>query len=195
MKRFNLLLLSLLLMLGLTACSTIPVNQDYDANANFSAIKTIKWLPLALQTTPKANEFAQQQPLIAKRIQGAIAQSLLAKGIKVSDQAHDAYITYHVSVESKLRADPFTTTFGFGTFGRHGGIVFQTAPELYEVEEGKLVIDILNLQGEVIWRGISTSLLTEQATPQQTTEWVNRVVDRVLQQYPPKNSKSIGNTQ
>lgn len=185
MKRFNITLFSLLLILGLAGCSTIPVNQDYDSTTNFTGIKSMQWLPATQQTEPKASEFVKQQPLIAKRIQSAISQSLSAKGIKLVNQSADAYITYHVSVQSKLRSEPFTTTFGFGTFGRRGGIVFQTAPELYEVDEGKLVIDILNLQEEVIWRGISTSLLTEQATPQQTTELVNRVVDKVLQQYPP----------
>ncbi|MEA3405862.1 MAG: DUF4136 domain-containing protein [Pseudomonadota bacterium] len=186
MKQFNVAILGLLLIFGVTGCSTIPVNQDYDSSANFSGIKSMQWLPTAQQTEPKASEFVKQQPLIAKRIQSAITLSLSAKGIELVDQSADAYITYHVSVQSKLRSEPFTTSFGFGTFGRRGGIVFHSAPELYEYDEGKLVIDILNLQGEVIWRGISTSLLTEQSSPQQTTELVNQVVNKVLQQYPPK---------
>ncbi len=184
--RFYLSLITLLITITLSGCSHIPVNQDYDDTADFNAIKSMQWLPAAQQSKPSAVEFEQQQPLIAKRIRNAIANSLAAKNIALSTQSADAYITYHVSVQTKLRTEPFTTTIGFGSFGYHGGFLFQTTPDLVEYEEGKLVIDVLNRQGQVIWRGISTTHLTEQSTPQKTTELVDAVVNKVLSQYPPK---------
>ena len=182
------ILISVVLIAGLAGCSTIPINQDYDASANFSAIKKVQWLPVQQQSQPTAHEFAKQNPLIAKRIQNAIQSNLAAKGVALVNDQADAFVTYHFSIESKLRSEPFTTSFGFGTFRRHSGIMFNTAPELYEVEEGKLVIDILDMRGNLIWRGISPSLLKEQATPTKTTELVNAVVGKVLSQYPPKSN-------
>lgn len=178
--------LLLALTLGLAGCTNIPVNQDYDASANFSAIKKVQWLPVQQQTKPTAHEFQKQSPLIAKRIQNAIQSSLLTQGVALVNDQADAFITYRFSVESKLRSDPFNTSIGFGSFNRHAGFMFNSRPELYEYEEGKLVIDILDMRGNLIWRGISQSLLTEQATPAETTNLVNAVVAKVLSQFPPK---------
>lgn len=174
------------LLLGLAGCSNIPINQDYDASADFSAIKKVQWLPVQQQVKPTAHDFQKQNPLIAKRIQNAIQASLATKGIALVNDQADAFVTYRFSVENKLRSDPFRTSFGFGTFSRHSGIMFNTSPDFYEYEEGTLVIDILDMRGNLLWRGISQSLLTEQSTPAETTKLVNAVVEKVLSQYPPK---------
>ncbi|MBN2866344.1 MAG: DUF4136 domain-containing protein [Thiotrichales bacterium] len=191
MKTFATALISLTLVFGLSGCSTIPVNQDYDTSANFSAIKKVQWLPVQQQTEPTAYEFQKQNPLIAKRIQNAIQNSLASRGVALVNDQADAFVTYRFSVDSKLRTDNFRTSigFGFGSFSRHGGLMLNTAPDLYEVEEGKLVIDILDMRGNLIWRGISPSLLKEQSTPAETTQLVNAVVDKILSQYPPKPIK------
>ena len=175
----------LAIALGLTGCSSIPINQDYDASANFSVIKKVQWLPEQQQTSPAAQAFQKQNPLIAKRIQNAIQSSLAKKGIALVNDQADAFVNYQFSVESKLRSDPFNTSIGFGSFNRHAGFMFNTRPELYEYDEGNLVIDILDMRGNLIWRGMSPSLLTEQSTPAETTNLVNRVVEKVLSQYPP----------
>lgn len=182
-------LFALLLSLLISGCTTVPVNQDYDSTADFSAIRSVEWLPASMQVIPKASEFERQQPLIAKRIQKAIQQSLSRKGIALLPEKADAYVTYHVVVKSSLRAEPVTTSFGIGTFGRHGGVLFHTVPEVYEYEERTLLIDILNRQGNVLWRGSSPTFLTQQSTPQKTTELVNAVVRKILAQYPPDVSR------
>jgi len=188
MKSFFSVLVSFFLVLGLVGCSSIPINQDYDTSANFNAIKKVQWLPVQQQTKPTAYEFEKQNPLIAKRIQNAIQSSLQSKGVALVNDQADAFVTYRFSVESKLRSEPFRTSigFGFGSFGRHGGFLFNTAPELYEYDEGNLVIDILDMRGNLIWRGMSPSLLKEQSSPEETTKLVNAVVAKVLSQYPPK---------
>ena len=174
------------LLLGLVGCSNIPINQDYDASADFDAIKKVQWLPIQQQTQPTADAFRKESPLIAKRIENAIQSSLASRGVTLVNDQADAFVTYHFSIENRLRSDPFRTNIGFGSFGRYGGVMFNTAPELYEYEEGKLVIDILDMRGNLLWRGISQSLLTEQSTPDETTNLVNAVVAKVLSQYPPK---------
>jgi len=191
MKTFTTAIISFFLVMGLTGCSSIPVNQDYDASANFGAIKKVQWLPVQQQTEPTAQAFEKQNPLIAKRIRNAIQSSLAAKGIALVNDQADAFVSYRFSVESKLRTDNVRTSigFGFGHFSRHGGLMFNTAPDLYEYDEGKLVIDILDMRGNLIWRGISPSLLEEQSTPAETTQLVNDVVAKVLSQYPPKPVK------
>lgn len=173
--------------LFLVGCSSVPTNQDYDTNFDFSSIKSLEWLPATKQTLPKAISFEQQNPLIAKRIQMAITEQFAQKGVAMRTAGlSDAYITYHYSTKRVLQQEPVSTSFGFGVFGSHSGVMFRTNPDLYEVEEGRLVIDILNKNNQLLWRGISPSLLTEQATPQETTATVQQIVASILAQYPPK---------
>jgi hypothetical protein len=176
-----------LVTITLTGCSNVPVNQDYDTGFNFSSISSVEWLPENQQTPPKAATFAKQNPLIAKRIQIAILTELKRKGITSRTPGlADAYVTYHYSTERVLQSDPFSTSVGLGVFGNHGGFMFQTQPDLYESKEGKLIIDIISRKGQLLWRGIGSSLITEQNSPQATTEQVNKVVASILAQYPPK---------
>ncbi|WP_373017831.1 DUF4136 domain-containing protein [Thiomicrorhabdus sp.] len=177
---------SLLLSLFLVGCSGFPVNQDYDVNADFSKIKILQWLPESQQSIPKASDYAKQNPLIAKRIENAIAANLSAKGMILAPDQADAFITYHVVVKKMLRSEPASPTFGFGYWSHHAGIMFHTPPEIYEYEDGTLIIDIIDLKGNLLWRGSSNTYLVEQETPTKTTELVNAVVAKVMAQYPPK---------
>lgn len=175
------------LSLSLIGCSSVPVNQDYDTSYDFSKIRSVEWLPATRQTEPKASTFEQQNPLIAKRIQNAITEQLQLKGIATRQSGlADAFVTYHYSTKRVLQADPVSTSFGFGMYSRHSGVMFRTSPDIYEYEEGRLVIDIIGRNNQLLWRGISPSRLVEQATPAETTARVNEVVASILAQYPPK---------
>lgn len=175
----------MLTLLAFGGCSGISVYQDYDPQVNLNAIKTLQWLPASMQVSPKAVEFAQQHPLLASRIEQATASSLHSQGLRLQTDNANAYITYHVEFKTVLRPDPLSPTFGFGAFGRHSGVMLQTPPQYYEEEEGRLIIDILDINGRVLWRGSSPALITEQATPQQTTEYIQAVVSKILTQFPP----------
>ncbi|MDG6772759.1 DUF4136 domain-containing protein [Thiomicrorhabdus sp. ZW0627] len=189
MKFFHktfLIISTLFLTLVLFGCSGIPVNQDYDVNADFSKIRILQWLPESQQSIPKASEYAKQNPLIAKRIENAIAANLSSKGMILAPGKADAYITYHMVIKKMLRSDPVSPTFGFGFWGHHTGVMFHTPQEIYEYEDGTLIIDIIDLDGNLLWRGSSNTYLVEQGTPAKTTELVNAVVGKVMAQYPPK---------
>jgi len=171
----------------LSACSGIQVSQDYDDKANFSSIKTLQWVPNEKQIDPKASDFAKKNPLIAKRIEKAITDEMQAKGYHFVTQSPDAFITYHIGTQSKIRSQPVSTSIGFGTFGGggFGGIGIQTSPDVEQYEEGRLVIDILDTHQKLLWRGTSTTYLEDHLNSEETTELVNKVVQKLLAQYPP----------
>ncbi|BBP43984.1 DUF4136 domain-containing protein [Thiosulfativibrio zosterae] len=176
--------------LTLTGCSQIPVNQDYDSKATFTALTQFQWLPENQQVEPTAKSFATQNPLLAKRIENAIIQEIQAKGLTFSTESANAYVTYHVSSQSKLRTVPASTTIGFGigSWGRYGGIGFQSGQDIQEYDEGKIQIDILDSNGQLMWRGISPTRIVEQSSPEKTTEFINEVVKKILAQFPPQKS-------
>lgn len=175
----------------LSACSGIQVSQDYDDKANFTNIKTLQWVPDDKQIDPKATEFAKKNPLIAKRIEKAITTEMQAKGHQFVTQNPDAFITYHVGTKSKIRSQPVTTSIGFGTFGggSFGGIGIQTSPDVEQYEEGRLVIDILDKNQKLLWRGTSTTYIEDHLSSEETTELVNELVQKLLAQYPPNTTK------
>ncbi|MDG4812173.1 DUF4136 domain-containing protein [Hydrogenovibrio sp. 3SP14C1] len=175
----------------LSGCSGIQVSQDYDDKANFGSIKTLQWVPNDKQIDPKASDFAEKNPLIAKRVENAITNEMQAKDYKFVTQNPDAFITYHIGTKSKIRSQPVSTSIGFGTFGggSFGGIGFQTSPDVEQYEEGRLVVDILDTNQKLLWRGTSTTYLEDHLSSEETTELVNKVVKKLLAQYPPGAQK------
>ncbi|MPQ76872.1 DUF4136 domain-containing protein [Hydrogenovibrio sp. JE_KL2] len=176
-------------LLLLSGCSMIQVSQDYDPKADFTQLHSYQWLPADMQTKPKATDFEKTNPLIAKRIETALVHELNLKGQSIVDKGADAYITYHISSVSKIRSSPVTTSIGFGS-GLGGGVYtgfgFQTGSDVEQYQEGQLVVDILSLKGQLLWRGTSSTPLEDHSTPEETTKLVNEIVQKLMAQYPPK---------
>lgn len=186
---FSRLLPVLFALVTLAGCSTIQVSQDYDNSTDFSQIHSFQWLPAAKQSKPKAADFNKQNPLIAKRIENAITHEMNLKGQPIVNQGADAYITYHIASVQKIRSSPVTTSIGFGTGisgGLYTGFGFQSGNNVEPYDEGQLVVDILSLKGQLLWRGTSTTPLEEHSTPEETTKLINKIVQKLLAQYPPK---------
>ncbi len=54
-------------------------------------------------------------------------------------------------------------------------------------DQGTLLIDVSEVSsGELIWRGISTQIVSDHSNPEKATENVNATVEKILQQFPPK---------
>ncbi|WP_319381020.1 DUF4136 domain-containing protein [Thiomicrorhabdus sp.] len=185
LNTFGKLLFGLFFITLVGGCS-LPVQKDYDPQAAFDAIRTLQWLPAERQVAPKAADYANQQPLLAKRLEQAVINNLNSKGLLLTPDQPDAFITYHIDTYKRLRPDPVSISYGFGGFWRHGGVFFETAPDYIEETEGSITLDILNAQGELIWRSSLAVLLRQQETPQATERWIQALVDRLLADFPPK---------
>ena len=173
----------------LSSCSSIQVSQDYQPGADFSQYKSYEWLPENMQTKPKQATFEKQNQLIAERINSAIVGDFKKKGFSFVESGADAYVTYHIKVSTKIRSLPVTTTIGVGTYWNHGSIGMQTSPEVEQYEEGTLIVDVLDKNNKLLWRGTSTTYVEQHSDPQDTTKLVNEVVAKLLEQYPPKKKK------
>jgi hypothetical protein len=177
-------------LLWLGGCSTVEVSHDYERQANFSQIQSLMWLPAQAQTTPKAADFAKENPLIAKRIEQAIQDQLPAKGLTLveADTDSDAYITYHASTEKTLSSSPFGTSIGMGTGtgSVFGGVLWRTGPDLETHNESVLKIDLLDRSHNLIWRGTGTTVLPDHPDATTLDERIREMVQKVLQQYPPQ---------
>lgn len=174
-------------IMALQACSGITVSQDYDQAFDFSGLNTFSWKP------NENNEYGLiDNDLVDKRIRSAIEVNLLAKAYQQIDSGQpDFFISYHMTVEQKVSTSNVSTgvSIGRSSRGSYGGIGvgIGTGGTVRTYDQGTLLIDVTgSSSGELIWRGISTQIVSEHSNPEKSTENVNATVEKMLQQFPPK---------
>ncbi|HXZ85747.1 MAG TPA: DUF4136 domain-containing protein [Myxococcota bacterium] len=174
---------ALVLLLALSACSSVQVKQDWDPQANFAALHRWSWQSSTPVVTgnPRLDD-----PLVHKRIQGALADTLRTKGYAQTTSKPDFLVTYHIAIEQKLDAQTIYT--GYGPYrGWYGVGGTQTVVEQYDL--GTLLVDFIDPNtNNVIWRGTAQSRLQELKTPEEREARVKDAVERLLAQFPPTQS-------
>lgn len=187
LRRFTLLALALLLLLGLTACRTFKVRSDWDESVSFDGMRRFAWLePPALEG---ADPFADNS-LLRKRVRVVIETNLTGRGFERVENPADAdfLVTYGVLLDEKLRVNGGVTTYGgYGGYGRWpvglGGSY--GAPDVRNYQESTLIIDFLNpASKDLVWRGWASGILQtrDRDSGQQRFE---AGIKAVLDAFPP----------
>jgi hypothetical protein len=159
-------------------CATPQVSVDYDSSRDFSRYKTFAW---AKEFREESGETWIDNPSVNERVRAAVEKDLLSKGYKkVSGDSADFYVVYHLSMGRMFDTQPTRGHISIGGIGlsSRGGT---------KKEEGLLLIKVNDAKtGETAWRGLTPCRLEEQLTPEQTTEIINKSVEKILAQFPPK---------
>lgn len=183
----------LLLSVPLVSCSTIQVSEDFDPSTDFSSLKTFAWQSTEQE---KTGDIRIDNPLLDKRIRESVNRSLSEKGFQTSDQSgHDFYVAYKMTIQRRIESDNVSTGIGvgFGTYGRRGGVGISTGGSVNEYDEALIVIDIINAEdNELLWRGTSTSRVSQHSTPEKTTEAINENIEKIMAQFPPGKKQEEG---
>jgi hypothetical protein len=180
------LLLFIFLILSISACSSVKVSQDYDLDKPLPVLKTYLW-QTAAQT--KTGDVRVDNPLLNERIRGAVDRVLAQKGLQpAAAGTPDFKVAYQLSINQKIKSDDVRggVGFGMGSYGRHGGVAIGTGSTVTTYDEGLLVIDFTNAQGDLLWRGNGTRYLPEHTNPEKTEKIYNELVEKILEQFPPK---------
>jgi len=172
-------------------CASQPAGYDYDDSVDFSQLQRWTWLVQA-QENPSTDPRIDN-PLLKKRIEASLSRTLEAKGYEKSDmQAADFEVGYLVTVQKKLSSSGVSTSVGFGRNSGGSGFGISIAgpgSQPREYEEGTLIIDIRDKASDrLVWRGSSTSRLGRAATPEESQEKINTIVEEILANFPPKRS-------
>jgi len=184
MKRLFLFVL-LLLVSTIVACSSVRVSQDYDLAKPLPVLKSYQWLTAEQTTT---GDVRVDNPLLNERIRRAIDRVLQEKGYQAEPTGRvDFQVAYQYTIRQRLRSDDVSGTFGFGvgTYGRHGGVAVGTGHHVSQYDEGLLVIDLTDNQGNLLWRGQGTRYLPTHPKPEKTEKIYNELVEKILAQFPP----------
>ena len=169
-------LLSLPVFFG---CSSISVSSDYRESTDFSKLKTFSWM---LKTPEGDFDLGGANQMARQRIQEAVAAELANKGyIEIIAGDSDFHVTYFSRTEERIQVQPMR-----GPVIRPMGMGYA---EVYQYEEGTLIIDLLDAKKQdIIWRGVAKGVVDWQGTTGGQTGLIDEAVQKVLAQFPPKRS-------
>lgn len=163
----------LLIIIG---CASSKVVYDYDSQTDFSQYKTFNFFEDAGKGL---NE------LDVKRVTYEITAALEAKGMRLTENP-DMYINILSEERESLNRNTIGVGLGSGGrnvgFGISGGIPIESR----KINQ-QLTIDFVESKdNQLIWQGIATSEIREKATPEQKKIHFQKVVGKVINNYPPK---------
>ena len=184
----------IILKYAITGCTSVKVSTDYDAAADFSALKSFTWYePSMTETTRYA-----ASDIMHKRIRSAIEGGLTTKGYETGTNIPDFYINYSVTTEDKIDVDTYSTyggyapgwgwRAGYGYRGMYLGVdVVTTEVDVDQYKQGTLILDIIDpASGQLIWRGLASKRLPSSADTERLNKLVNEVVAELLKNFPPE---------
>ncbi|MBQ4848850.1 DUF4136 domain-containing protein [Pseudoalteromonas sp. MMG012] len=167
----------------ISACSNTP-DWDYDKSVKFTNYKTFSWSADADLKNNGGNAY-QINDLMEKRVRNAIIEAMLKHNIKlVESENADVLVNYHASVDSKIEADSFNTSYS--ARWNYWGFGYQTQTHAREYDVGTLVIDVIDkASNQLVWRGAKEGRLRNKQNPEQRTTSVNKTVFAILENFPP----------
>ena len=167
-------LLSLIILITLSSCSSVMVNADYDKKVSFTNYKSYAYLKSGIDK-------AEISDLDKKRILNAIDEVMPAKGLSKSDTP-DVLIS--IFTKERERVDVHQN-FGWGWgwgWNPYWGMGFNS---VYTTPEGTLFIDIIDAKTkELVWQGEGSGYLTKNIEKKEAR--IKEFVSKILEQYPPK---------
>jgi len=158
-----------------SACSSLSVNVDYDPDFDFSLQNSF-----AIVHYNKEGE----DTLFNDRLIEALETELLAKRyIKKDKDTTDLIFVFHVNVENKTDIDTDYIRLGYSRYGYSGHMMATT--RTYKYKKGTLIIDALNPKdNKIVFRSIATDILKTHNTPEERTEYLNKVINEAMKDFP-----------
>lgn len=161
------------LVIGLSACTTINVNATVADGIDFDNYRTFAQAPPVESARPAG--VGGYSSITEDNIQREIALNLEAKGLSKTS-VDNADIVVRFSTSGK----PQTDVWGGGGWGYYGGGTVTTTHYV----QGTLVIDIFDAnKRKLVWHGWGTAKIFESDA---SGKLVPRAVEKILKQYPPR---------
>jgi hypothetical protein len=169
-----------LLFAGVAAAFEVDHDISFDANADFTALRTFS--VGEGRTTSRFFQPEIDNRLFLQRMRNSIRAALTAKGLKETADRADLAVTFQV------------TNADYATVGRREplripdsraarGYVIPGGPEPLLFTAGTLVIDLTDSSGTLVWRG--TWHERERSGPKLSGK-LSEDARKLLSKYPPK---------
>jgi hypothetical protein len=179
-KSSNILItLMLVIVAGLSSCSSVSTNMDKSVNVN--NYKTYAWR----EPDIKAENPVYKSDLIDKAIRENAERELSQRGLRYNEQNPDLYIVYHTYVENVQRTYGYPYYgYGYPYYGYGGFGGFGYSPTISNTVQGTLVLDFIDSRtNKLVWRGSTQDDVTNVSKIEKTLE---KDVHAILKKYPAK---------
>ncbi|MCZ8169429.1 protein of unknown function [Flavobacterium fontis] len=177
----KLFLLTAVLALCLTSCSTIRVNADYDKEVTFSQYKTYAYQKAAIDK-------AAISDLDKRRILRSIDEVMATKGFTKSETPD---LIVSIFTQEKEQVDVIQSPmwgWGWGWGWGWSPWAWGGFNSVYQYVEGKLTIDFRDAKTkELIWQGVGEGELTQRMEKKDAN--IKEFVTKILEHYPPQQEK------
>ncbi len=170
-------------ILFIVGCSSMSVVSDWDHATDFSKFKTFRFY----DGDPMPGDELAKHPLIQKRVQETVARILENKGFQKTDSDNpDMLVVVHAGIKERMSV---TNWGGYGWYDPWWGPVGYRNVDVYQYEEGTLIIDIVDVQRkQLVWRGMATDVIKGYKDPQKIQANLDYIVEQILAKFPPKTA-------
>ncbi|MFN8324633.1 DUF4136 domain-containing protein [Flavobacterium sp.] len=166
-----------ILVIVLTSCSSVRVNQDYDKNVDFSQYKTYAYHKAGVDKVEISD-------LDKKRILRSIDEVMAAKGFTKSETP-DLLINFFTKEREQVDVNQFNMGWGYGWGWGWNPWMWGNNTSVNRYTEGTLTIDVIDAKKkELIWQGQGEGVLTKNVDKKD--EKIKEFVSKILEQYPPQ---------
>ena len=160
----------------LTSCGAAKVDYDYDDKTDFTAYSTYNYFGDMETGLSELDE---------KRLMDALDATLGEKGFMFAEEP-DMFINIKSAVFKSQSGNNVGVGLGGGNRGIGGGVSIGIpvgGPKMTR----ELQIDFVDSNKDMlIWQAISESPFREGDTPQEKSEKIQAVVDKIFSKYPPE---------
>jgi len=185
-----------ILMLGMSACSSIQVTSDYDKTVDFSRYKTFMYYGWTEESDKILSEFDRD------RIESAFATEFSRRGWSLTKEDGDAVVSLFIVVDQKTSYTSYTDHYGGGMYGgmygpRYGyggygggygyGMPSSSTTRTTQNDylEGTLIVDVFDVKEKKhIWQGIGKKTLSESNSNREGR--IKEAVAAIMKQFPVK---------
>ncbi|WP_298770680.1 DUF4136 domain-containing protein [uncultured Shewanella sp.] len=203
---------SSIILFGLTACSSVTINHDYDPQYQYAAISSyylesklqpdpndlplpaaklkqiipdLNLPPLPPQPNTSGPQTARPPAYVYRQIEQSINQNLSKRYQQESNPSSaDIKVYYRVGQETKLNVKGPTYSTGF--MGP-GSVVTTSPARVTPYQEGQLIIDVVdNQSNQIIWQSTATAKINNSMTPEEKQTKLNETITKMLASFPPK---------
>jgi hypothetical protein len=172
------ILISIIILITFSACSSLDITSDYDPSQDFSTYKTYRWAKMKEQ---HKGDLLAKNIRLWRRVQSAVDKSLQEKGFEKLDRGKPDFIVFiHAGVQQRM--DVYQSGYRYGGWwGPYGGYT-----SVSHYKQGTLVIDIVDREEkELSWRSMASDVIRDYSDPQELQEEINYVVTAMLDDFPP----------
>lgn len=174
----NLKYIPIVLLVLLTSCAAINVNNDFDKNVDFSQYKTFAFYKPGVDKVEISD-------LDKKRVLKSIELEMTAKGF-VKSETPDLLVNFFTKSREQVDVNTFNNGWGYGWgFGWNPWMWGGNQASVTRITSGTLFIDLIDAKKkEMIWQGQGDGEIFKNQSKKE--ERIQEFVTEILKQYPPE---------